>query len=299
MKKFIFAVMAALVMVSAFTSCEKKSSKDENKRNFTLSYSDLEAQSVKLTVLPADTTMPYSYGIIPENVFDVDSVAKWERSYFQSMVRVYEFLGLDATYGAIAERGNMEDEEMEISPNTAYVFYAVGIDTVTLDLTTPVEYINFTSPKIEVSGRKEMTMSDLTFRDQVVNQGWWQIFGYDGEDNDFYYLSVSPVETNKVAGSYTMQEMDAEYTYLAHYEVDADNDTTYTIIDFAEGTFEVEATVMGADMEAVVVGNDGIEYTLHVTSVMDSEAPARRREGVVKNDFVNQRIERQTKRIRR
>lgn len=48
--------------------------------------------------------------------------------------------------------------------------------------------------------------------DHVADQGWWQ---YQGETADqSLYVSLSPSVTNQIAGTYTLDDMDLEYTSL-------------------------------------------------------------------------------------
>ena len=89
-----------------------------------------------------------------------------------------------------------------------------------------------------------------------------------------------------------MEDMDLDYTYMINYTVTA-TDTIAKEISFLEGVFEVNETADGANMEAIVVGSDGYEYTLHVTGLLDEDdedyedyAPARRKVAVRRNKAV-------------
>ena len=76
-----------------------------------------------------------------------------------------------------------------------------------------------------------------------------------------------------------MDDMDSRYTLLAYYAVNGNDTTVSAYVDFVEGQFQVTETETGATMEAIAVGDDGYQYTIHATAILKENgnyAPARR-----------------------
>ena len=98
-------------------------------------------------------------------------------------------------------------------------------------------------------------------------------------ESDYIFISVSPLITETVTGTYTVEDMDPDYTLLSYYTVNGNDTTVSAYVDFVEGEFTVTETKTGATMEAVTVGSDGYQYTIHATAILKENgnyAPARR-----------------------
>jgi len=92
----------------------------------------------------------------------------------------------------------------------------------------------------------------LKFSDHVADLGWWQLNGSNAEG---YYVTFSPTSTTSVAGTYSMTDMDPDYTYLH-------DGTDY--IDFTAGTIvvTVDATSGLVSLSATMTGDDGNTYVI-------------------------------------
>lgn len=275
MKKLLISALSCLMIISMFSSCEKKQNDgpDGTKKNFNIECSNVESFSAQVTVTPADMSMNYLFGAMPSAEYNVDSItSRFTKEFFDNILKLQEMVYDKKYYYAdLFYVGKAERIFDELSANTEYTVFAVGIDTVSFELKTPVETVIFRTTELVVKGKKELTFDNLDYVDYVQKGGWWQIFGAGPvKDNQFYYLTVSPVETDKAAGVYTLEAMDPDYTYLKRYTING-KDTTAEIITFVEGTFELKETSEGANLEATVMGNDGYQYTIHATGITSTD----------------------------
>ncbi len=275
MKKLLISALSCLLIISVFSSCEKKQNDgpDGTKKNFNIECSNVESFSAQVTVTPADMSMNYLFGAMPSAEYNVDSItSRFTKEFFDNILKLQEMVYDKKYYYAdLFYVGKAERLFDELNANTEYTVFAVGIDTVSFKLTTPVETVTFRTLEFAVKGKKEITFDNLDYVDYVQKGGWWQIFGESAvKDNQFYYLTVSPVETDKAAGVYTLEDMDADYTFLKHYTING-KDTTVENISFVTGEFELKETPEGATLEATVVGSDGYQYSIHATGISSSD----------------------------
>ncbi len=250
----------------------------------TVAVSDINAVGATVIVTPSNPDITYVYTVVPTGEYDEASLqTRYTKAFFDDIIEYYAYYGKDLYYGDLLYKGKDVYKFNDLTPETDYTVYAVGVDTVTFMLSTPIATQTFRTAKWEKVGEKELSFSNIAFWDKVDNQGWWQLNGNSETiGNSFYYITVSPAETETVEGNYTMEDMDLDYTFMTHYTVNG-SDTTATLINFVEGLFEVKETETGAEMDAIVNGSDGYEYTLHVTGILAVDeddynwAPTRRK----------------------
>lgn len=287
MKRLLISVFVCLTIAGMFTACEKKSNGQNNngqeKTYFTIEVSDVDAANATVTVTPVDATVTYLFSAVPTAEYNEDSItSRYNKAFFDDIIDFYAYFGETIYYADIFYKGKDKQNLTDLQQETNYTVFVVGVDTVSFTLSTPVVTATFRTQKWVKKGDKELSFDNVDFMNAVDDYGWWQLFGasvYD--ETHFYYLTVSPEETNTVTGNYTMDDMDTDYTYLRYYTV-ANGDTTYQHISFMDGLFEVKETETGAEMLAIVNGSDGYEYTLNVVGIYSADededwAPARRR----------------------
>ena len=99
----------------------------------------------------------------------------------------------------------------------------------------------------------------LVFNDYVAAAGWWQIYG----DNEQYSVSISNVATTQAEGTYTIADLDLDYTYIG---VINGTDTTY--ISFVDGSVTLSISAEGdVTVAGTLVGEDGNNYILNLVFV--------------------------------
>ena len=110
----------------------------------------------------------------------------------------------------------------------------------------------------------EITLSSLTapgsliWTDATATSGWWQIMG----ESDSYAFSLSNAgEIADAAGTYTVADLDADYSYISLY---GENDTTD--VAFMEGSVTVAVSAEGiVTVNGTLVGSDGNNYIFNLT----------------------------------
>ena len=109
----------------------------------------------------------------------------------------------------------------------------------------------------------EITLSSLTtpgaliWTDAVAEAGWWQIMGA----NEAYDFSISNVSTTETAGVYTVDDLDADFSYINIY---GENDTTK--VAFLDGSVTVAISEEGiVTINGTLVGSDGKNYIFNLT----------------------------------
>ena len=109
----------------------------------------------------------------------------------------------------------------------------------------------------------EITLSSLTtpgaliWTDVVAEEGWWQIMGSD----EAYDFSISNVKTTETAGVYTIDDLDADYSYISLY---GEKDTTD--VAFVDGSVTVAVSAEGiVTVNGTLVGSDGNNYIFNLT----------------------------------
>lgn len=108
----------------------------------------------------------------------------------------------------------------------------------------------------------EVNMSEgLRYDDYVATDGWWQIYG----SNEQYIVSISNVSTTQAEGTYTIEGLDPDYTYLSII-----NGTDTTDIFFVDGsiTLSVDAQTGAVTVAGTLVGNDGKSYNLNLQYIV-------------------------------
>lgn len=98
----------------------------------------------------------------------------------------------------------------------------------------------------------------VIYTDAVASYGWWQISG----ETDEYYVSLSNGnEITKAAGTYTVDDLDSEYSYIYNY-------ATEEYIDLESGSLTLTVSAEGVvTVAGQFVGSDGNTYDLQIVYV--------------------------------
>ena len=115
--------------------------------------------------------------------------------------------------------------------------------------------------KAPVADTVEVSLSEgLRYDDYVAAKGWWQIYGGD----DKYVVSVSNISTTQAEGTYTVADLDADYTYLGVIE---GKDTTFVAFVSGSVTLSTNAEAGSVTVEGTLIGNDNKAYHLNLLYV--------------------------------
>ena len=101
----------------------------------------------------------------------------------------------------------------------------------------------------------------LRYIDYIAKEGWWQIYGED----EHFDISISNISTTKAEGTYTISDLEADWTYLG---IINGTDTTY--VSFVDGsvTLSVDAQTGNVTVAGTLVGNDGNNYIFNLLFVV-------------------------------
>ena len=87
---------------------------------------------------------------------------------------------------------------------------------------------------------------EVDYVDMVDEEGWWQFMA----ENDDYEISISNVATTQAAGVYTIEDLDADYTYIAIKATEEEIafvDGSLTLSEGEDGSRTIEGELTGSD----------------------------------------------------
>lgn len=96
---------------------------------------------------------------------------------------------------------------------------------------------------------------NVSYEDNVATAGWWNIYG----SNDIYYVQVSNINTTEAEGTYTFEELDANWTHIEVLATEAN-------INFVDGsvTLSIDETTGAIIVEGQLIGNDDNTYNIRL-----------------------------------
>lgn len=109
--------------------------------------------------------------------------------------------------------------------------------------------VTYPEPIIVPDTVKIVVKEDLEWTDAVAAEGWWQIMG----ENEGYVFSLSNVSTTEVPGTYTVADLDYDYSY-----VKPKNGTS--TIHFVSGQVEVAVVEEVVMIAGALIGDDNKVY---------------------------------------
>ena len=104
-----------------------------------------------------------------------------------------------------------------------------------------------------------VTISSLTnpgqvlYADAIASSGYWDIYAF----NDQYEIEISNISTTEAAGTYTIDDLDAKYTYI----VPAEGDTVH----FTAGQVVLSITDGVVNVAGKLTGDDNNIYNVNLT----------------------------------
>ena len=104
-----------------------------------------------------------------------------------------------------------------------------------------------------------VTISSLTnpgqvlYADVIASSGYWDIYAF----NDQYQIEISNISTTEAAGTYTIDDLDADFTYI----VPAEGDTVH----FTAGQVVLSITDGVVNVAGQLTGDDNNIYNVNLT----------------------------------
>lgn len=258
MKKF-FAFVAAALVAFSFASCEGGSSK-----GFKIAVSDIEATTAVVAVVPSDTTAYYYLAVYDNSIFEEH---KYEDAfeYFQERMKYYvETYQVDiatlAQYGYV-EQGSVEYEYTGLSPETEYIVLVAQIDDQ-FNMVGEFATKTFKTTEIHVEKTENIAIEGAKLTDKCADQGWWQLQAYTADS--MMYFTFSPMEANELAGTYTLDDMDEDYTLI--YDAAAQSEYAFVTLNI---TTAVENNIF--KLTGKGLATNAVEYNFNITAPVAAE----------------------------
>ena len=117
--------------------------------------------------------------------------------------------------------------------------------------------------EIDITVNSNTTPEALMWTDAVATGGWWQIYGAAVGADANCEFSISNISTTEVAGVYTIDDLDADYTYITKM-----TETDTIDVAFVDGSVTVAVSAEGVvTVVGTLVGDDGNTYNFNLTYV--------------------------------
>lgn len=281
MKKLLNLAMIALVSVG-LASCGEEPAAYLQEGPIKLAISNVEATVADLTCTPDDKAAPYFVTWMTKEEFDEFDTYEDMTDAFQEqldmLIFFYGYLyGETLTYADFAAAGTQTNPMEDLTPNTDYVVVAYYMDLTTGEAISTVSAMAFKTPELKEIGKVNVHIVNPEWVNAVEADGWWQVMGAESVDTT-YYVSLSNIETMEVAGTYTLEDMDQQYTFL--YDLDKNPESALTFVDLTVtisekgNNYVIKADGLAANGYRYNLTFDEIDKTSGILTV---EAPARAR----------------------
>ena len=239
---------------------------------FEIAASDITFSSANITVNPSNTTATYYW-----NIYETAKIASMSdeelcaaiKEDIEYTIEYYAYFGYEIGFEEFLSKGADSYEYDELDPNTAYTVIAVAMGTLGTTNGAVAKY-DFSTPEIVAEKTEDITLTNARMNDACDAYGWWQMMAANTDSTT--YITISPNEAAAVEGSYSIDDMDADYTYILLDKQDQYNFATLDIEIAVEGeTFVLTGT--GIAMNAVQY-NFNISGDVEVL-VKEASAPAK------------------------
>jgi hypothetical protein len=144
--------------------------------------------------------------------------------------------------------GNLDNMHLVADVAGDYIFTWTFADN-SLAITypeAPGEEINVTISSLTNPGQ-------VLYADAIASSGYWDIYAF----NDQYQIEISNISTTEAAGTYTIDDLDANYTYI----VPAEGDTVH----FTAGQVVLSITDGVVNVAGQLTGDDNNIYNINLT----------------------------------
>ena len=238
---------------------------------FEIAASDITFSSANITVNPSNTTATYYWNIYKSaaiaGMSDEELCAAIKED-IEYTIEYYAYFGYEIGFEEFLSQGADSYEYDELDANTAYTVIAVAMGTLGTTNGAVAKY-NFSTPELVPESSEDITLTNARMNDACDAYGWWQMMAANTDSTT--YITISPNEAAAVEGSYSIDDMDADYTYIILDKQDQYNFATLDIEIAVEGeTFVLTGT--GIAMNAV-------QYNFNISGDVEvlqaSAAPAK------------------------
>ena len=254
-----------------FKTLEEKEDPVPADMTFQIAVTDITYASANVAVTPSTNDATYYWEIFEtadiQGMSDADLCAAIKEN-IEYMIELYGYYGYDLTFADFLAQGPDSYEYDELDANKAYTVIAVAMGTLGTTNGAVAKY-NFQTAELTPESIEDITLTNARMVDAVSSYGWWQLIAANQDST--IYLTISPEETAAVAGTYSINDMDADYTYIL---IDKQNKYKFASLD-------VEVAVNGETFTLTGTGiaTNAVEYHFtisgNVSVYQSAAAPAK------------------------
>ena len=239
---------------------------------FEIAASDITFSSANITVNPSNTTATYYW-----NIYETAKIASMSdeelcaaiKEDIEYTIEYYAYFGYEIGFEEFLSQGADSYEYDELDPNTAYTVIAVAMGTLGTTNGAVAKY-DFSTPEIVAEKTEDITLTNARMNDACDAYGWWQMMAANTDSTT--YITISPNEAAAVEGSYSIDDMDADYTYIL---LDKQN-------QYAFATLDIEIAVEGETfvLTGTGIAMNAVQYNFNISGdvevlVKEASAPAK------------------------
>lgn len=254
-----------------FKTLEEKEDPVPADMTFEIAVSDITFNSAYVSVVPSSNEHTYFWNIFESEVIadmnDADLCAA-VKANIENTIEYYGYFGYDYTFEDFLSKGSDAYDFNDLEPQKAYTVIAVAMGSLGTTNGAVAKY-NFETAELVAESTVDITIENAKMTDACDAYGWWQMQAINADST--FYLTVSPEEAATVEGSYTIDDMDADYTYVL-----LDKEDQYKF-----ATLDVEVAVDGENFTLTGTGLalNAVEYHFNISGSVvvgqASDAPAK------------------------
>ncbi len=198
-----------------FKTPEEKEDPVPSDMTFDIAVNDITFSSAAVQVTPSNTTATYFW-----NIFEAEEIAGMTdaelcaaiKQNIEYTIEYYGYFGYDYSFADFLSQGKDSYEYTDLDANKAYTVIAVAMGTLGTTNGAVAKY-NFQTAEIVAKSSEDITLTNARMIDACEKDGWWQMVAANADTTT--YLTISPNEATAVPGTYSIDDMDADYTYIA------------------------------------------------------------------------------------
>lgn len=239
---------------------------------FEIAASDITFSSANITVNPSNTTATYYWNIYKTaeiaGMSDEELCAAIKED-IEYTIEYYAYFGYEIGFEDFLSKGADSYEYDELDANTAYTVIAVAMGTLGTTNGAVAKY-DFSTPEIVAEKTEDITLTNARMNDACDAYGWWQLMAANTDSTT--YITISPNEAAAVEGSYSIDDMDADYTYILLDKQD----------QYAFATLDIEIAVEGETfvLTGTGIAMNAVQYNFNISGdvevlVKEASAPAK------------------------
>ncbi len=249
-----------------FKTLEEKEDPVPADMTFNIAVSDITFSSASVQVTPSTNDATYYWEIFEteeiQGKSDADLCAAIKEN-IEYTIEYYGYFGYELTFADFLAQGTDSYDYTGLDANKAYTVIAVAMGTLGTTNGAVAKY-NFQTAELTPESSEDITLTNARMVDACAAYGWWQMVAANADSTT--YLTISPKEAAAVAGTYSIDDMDADYTYIL---IDKQNQYKFASLD-------VEVAVNGETFTLTGTGiaMNAVEYHFNIAGNVSAYQPA-------------------------